>query len=90
MSKEFFDTRLLKLLNAKAEDENAAFFFFFFGDKCLSHMKPHQLEAITPACFPLNASLVLRPIDQGVVHSVKAAYHTRAAECLCSQAFGNS
>lgn len=53
-----------------------------FSDSCSSHMKPPQLEAVQVAYFPPNATTVLQPIDQGVVHSGKAAYRTRLVEHL--------
>ncbi|KAL3187626.1 hypothetical protein MRX96_025112 [Rhipicephalus microplus] len=53
-----------------------------FLDNCRSHMKPLQVEAIELACFPPNATSVLQSIDEGVVHSVTAAYRTCLVERL--------
>ncbi|KAH8039484.1 hypothetical protein HPB51_007386 [Rhipicephalus microplus] len=53
-----------------------------FLDNRSSHMKPPQMQAIELAYFSPNATSVLQPIDQAVVHSVKAVYQTRLVERL--------
>lgn len=79
MTKDLFNAWLLQFDRQMSKQKRKVLLFL---DNCSSHMKPPQLEAVELAYFPPNATSVLQPIDQGVVHSVKAAYRTRLVERL--------
>ena len=64
--------QILNKFNRKMKSENRK--ILLFVDNCLIHNQDFDFSNIKVKYFPPNATSVLQPLDQGIIHSFKANY----------------